>query len=224
MVQRHRAVVVVDRDQTLGEPALGDGDRRPALAFEGQGVDGLARNALHGRDGVGANALVGLRVQSAEMAIAGIHQRRPVLGTAAVGHGHHFGSARHYHVGHAGHDGRRRQVHRGNAGTAESVEGDAARAHVVPRVQRRHAAQVAGRRSALRTGAPDHVVDLGGINAVALGQGPQHRRAQALRVEMRQRALAEFSHAAGRAAGVDDPGFGHGGVSLSDGRGGRPFR
>ena len=62
----------------------------------------------------------------------------------------------------------------------------------------------------LRGGAPDDVVDVGGVDAGALGERLQHRRGQLLRMDLRQRALVVLADAARRAAGIDDPGFGHG--------------
>ena len=53
--------------------------------------------------------------------------------------------------------------------------------------------------AALRAGAPDHVVDLGGVELVALGQRPQHGDAQLLRMDLRQRALADLADAPRRA-------------------------
>ncbi len=209
-IERNRAVVVVDGHEALREmPAL-DRGVGPLLAFQCQRVDIGARNALHGRDGIGADALIGLRMQGAQMHIAGVEQRRPVLGTAAVRHGHHFGAAGHHEIGHAREDGRSGEIDRGDPRSAEAVQRDAAAAHVIAGIERRHPAEIAALRPALRAGAPDHVVDLGGVDVVARRQRLQHGRAQALRMDLRQRALGIFADAARRADGIDDPGFGHG--------------
>ncbi len=56
---------------------------------------------------------------------------------------------------------------------------------VVAGVERRHAAQIAALLAALGAGAPDDVVDVGGVEVVALGQRLQHRGAQVLRMDSR---------------------------------------
>ena len=50
--------------------------RRAPLALERERVDVVARRALEGRDHVGADALVRLRVQIAQMQIAGVEHAR----------------------------------------------------------------------------------------------------------------------------------------------------
>ena len=62
----------------------------------------------------------------------------------------------------------------------------------------------------LRAGAPDDVVDVGGVEAVALDQRLEHGAPEVLRVQVRERALALLADAPRRAAGVDDEGVGHG--------------
>ena len=50
---------------------------------------------------------------------------------------------------------------------------------------------------------------MGRVDAGALGQRLKHGGAEVLRVHVGQCALALPANAAWRAAGVDDPGFGH---------------
>jgi hypothetical protein len=57
--------------------------------------------------------------------------------------------------------------------------------NIVPRIERRHPAEIAALRTALGTGTPDDVVDVGGIDPGAIGQSPQHRRAKLLRMNTR---------------------------------------
>ena len=64
--------------------------------------------------------------------------------------------------------------------------------------------------SELGGGAPDDVVDVGRVDVVALGERLEHRRGQLLRMDLRRARPCRFADAARRAAGVDDPGFGHG--------------
>ena len=70
-------------------------------------------------------------------------------------------------------------------------------AHVVAGVERGHAAEVAALLADLRAGAPDDVVDVGGVEVVALGERPQHRGGEVLRVEVGERALAVLADARG---------------------------
>ena len=80
---------------------------------------------------------------------------------------------------------------------------------VVAGVERRHPTEVAALLADLRAGAPHDVVDIGGVEAVALDQRLEHGAAEVLRVQVRERALALLADPAGRAAGVDDQCVGH---------------
>ena len=214
-VERDRAVVIVHGDEALFEVTGLDRGVGAALALQGKGVDIGAGDALHRGDGVGADALIGLRMHGAQVQVAGVEQRRAVLGAAAARHRHHLGAAGDDEIGHAGHDGRGREVHRGYARAAETIQRHAARAHVVAGVEGRHTAKIAALRAALRAGAPDHVIDFRGVDAGAFGERLQDGRTQALRMDLRQRALGMFADAAGCAAGVDDPSVGHGAGSFT---------
>ena len=89
VVEGDRAVEVEHRDQALLEATLLDGDVGPALRFGGVGVERLAGDALDGGDGVGAHALVGLRMELLEMRVVGPHRQQALLGQR-----HHLGAAR----------------------------------------------------------------------------------------------------------------------------------
>ena len=80
VVQGNRAVEIIDGDQALIEPAFGYGDSGPALAFQSKRVDILAGDAFHRGDGVGADALVALGMDGAQVQIALVHARRADLG------------------------------------------------------------------------------------------------------------------------------------------------
>ena len=69
--------------------------------------------------------------------------------------------------------------------------------------------------------APDDIVNLGGIEVVALCDGLQDCGRKMLRVHMRQCTATLLANAARGAASVDDEGFGHGvspGVARLNGR------
>ncbi len=215
VVECDRSIVVVHRHQALVEITARDSGGRTALALQRKLVHVFARDPFERRDGVGADALVGLRMKRAQVQVARVEQRRTVADIAAVRHRHHLRAAGHDQIGHPGHDRRGCEIDRGDARAAEPVQRHAAAAHVIAGIERRHPAEIAALLRALRTGAPDHVVDFFGLQAVAFRQSLEHRRPQALRMNLRKRALRIFPNAAWRAAGVDDPGFGHGIFSLA---------
>ena len=213
--QHDAALVVLHRDQAPVEAAFGDRDRGAALAFQPERIQGFARNSLHRGDGVAADALVRLRMHLRQALVAGAHAERRlagghVLGGHRSGERHHLGAAGDHDVFHAAHDLRGGKVHRGDAAAAEAVQRGAGGLDVVAGVERRHAAEVAALLAALGRGRPDHVVDIRGIEMVALGDGAQDGRGEVLRVMLGQRALADLADATGRANGVDDIGLGHG--------------
>ena len=120
---------------------------------------------------------------------------------------HHLGPARHDQIFHPGHDLRGGQIGGGQATAAEAVERHARRAHIIARVQRRHPPHVAALQSHLRAGAPDHVVDIGRVDAIAIADRTQHRGRDMLGMQMGQGTLAQLAEAARRADGVDDKGL-----------------
>ena len=161
-----------------------DGGGRALLAFEAELVDVLPRDAFQRRDRVGADALMRLRMPGAQAKIAGVHHHRPLA--AAAFHRHHLGAAGDHEILGARHDRGGRHVDAGDAGAAEAVQRHAAGAHVIAGVERRHPAEIAALLAALRAGAPDDVVDIGGVDAGAIGQRAQHGGAELLRMNARQ--------------------------------------
>ena len=155
-------------------------------------------------DGVGAHALVRLRVQLLKVGVAGTHgEHAPVLDR------HHLGAAGHDQVVHAGHDPVGGDVVGRDARAAEAVERHAAGLDVVAGVEGRHAPEVAALGADLGAGAPHDVVDVGGVEPVALHQCLEHGAAEVLGVEVGDRALALLADPAGRADSVDDQCVGH---------------
>ena len=190
-----------------------DGGRRPLLALKAELIDILPRDALERRHRIRANALVRLRVLGAQTKIAIVHHERPLAAPAF--HRHHLGTAGDNQILRARHDRIRRHVDAGDAGTAEPVQRDAAGAHVIAGVERRHPAEVAALRTALRTGAPNNVVDISSIDTGAIRQRAQYRCAQLLRMNPCERTLAGLANASRRPACIDDQRVNHG-VSLGE--------
>ena len=76
MVERHRAVFIVNGDEALVETAFLDGDLGAALAFEAERIDSFAADAFHGGNSVTADALVRLRVDLLQRLVARTHAHR----------------------------------------------------------------------------------------------------------------------------------------------------
>jgi hypothetical protein len=210
---------VEHRHQALVEPAFAHGDGGALLADHRKVVHRIARNAFQGGDGVGADALVRLRMLGAQAHVAAVHQiPRAVRVGAGGGVGHHLGAAGDHQVFHARHDRGRGHVHRGDARAAEAVEGGGAGLDVIAGVERGHAAEVAALLAPLRGGAPDDVVDLGGVQVIALGDRLQHRGRELLRVDARQGAFAHLADAPRGPACVDDVSVSHGSSRYLIGR------
>ena len=191
-----------DRHERLVEAALGDGGLGPVLAVDGQLVALLAAEPLDGGDQVGRDALGHHVVLVAEVVVVGgeavdVERRRP---------GHGLDAAADDQVLEAGQDAHGGEVHGLLARAAEAVERDAGRVERPAGVERGHAGDVHGVVAAARAAAHDHVVDVGGVEAVALLQGVEHLGQDPLGVDgvegTRLLALAPR-----RADGVDDPGF-----------------
>ena len=205
LVEGHRAVEIEHRDQALVEAALGDRPGGAGLRLRGQCVERLATDALERRDRVGAHALVRLRVDLLEVRVAGAHREQALLRQR-----HHLAAAADHEVLHARHDRVGGDVGGGDARAAEAVEGHAAGPDVVTGVEGRHTTEVAALLAHLRAGAPDHVVDVGGVEVVALGESFEHGAAEVLGVQVRQSALALLADATRGTAGVDDQCVRHG--------------
>ena len=209
MVERQCSVHVVNRHDRLVEAAFGDGAGGALLADDGELVNGLAVDAFQRRDRIGADALLRLRMAGAQAQVAHVHGRRGFRISGGRGVAHHFAAAGDDAIFHAGHDLRGRQRDGGDARAAETVERDAGRLDVEAGIERGHAAHVGALRAALAGGAPDDVVDRGGVELVAVAQRAEHRRGEVLRVHVGEGALANFANAARGADGVNDIGFGH---------------
>ena len=202
VVEGQAAVVVEDRDEGSLEASLGDGHLGAVLAVDGELVALLAGEPLDGGDQVGRDALRDHRVLLAEVGVVGgeavdVQRRRPR---------HRLDAAADDEVLEAGQDARGGEVHGLLARAAEAVERDAGRVERPAGVERGHAGDVHRVVAAAGAAAHDHVVDVGGVEAVALLQGVEHLRQDALRVDGVQRA-GLLALAARRAHGVDDPGF-----------------
>ncbi len=89
----------------------------------------------------------------------------------------------------ARHDRGRRHVDAGDAEPQKRSSVTRARAHLVAGIERRHAPEIAALRRDLRAAAPDDVVDIGGVDAGAIDERPQHGRTQLLRMNARERPL-----------------------------------
>ena len=92
------------------------------------------------------------------------------------------------------------------ARAAEAVEGDAGGVERPAGVERGHAGDVHRVVAAAGAAAHHDVVDVGGVEAVAVLQGVEHLGEDPLRVDVVQRAVL-LALAPRRADGVDDPGF-----------------
>jgi hypothetical protein len=168
VIERKRAILAMDRNQTLRKVAILDRVRRPLLALKSERVDLPPRDPLYCGNGIGTDALVGLRMPHAKAKVAGIHHHRALA--AAALHRHHLGAAGDHKVFCSGHDRGGGHGDAGDARATEPVERDARGAHVVSGIEGRHPALIAALLGDLRTGAPDNVIDVGGINAGAVGQ------------------------------------------------------
>ena len=187
MIEREAAVFVVDRHDAAVEPPFLDRAVGILLAEQRECVGVLAGDAFKCGNRIGADALGRLRVNGAQAQVADVHHPGAV---AALGGdiGHHLHAARDDQVLDPGHDRGRRHVDAADPAAAEPREGDARGPHIVPGIERRHPANVVALLARLVGGAPDHVIDFGGVEIVALPDRLQHGGGEMLRVHMRQRA------------------------------------
>ena len=124
------------------------------------------REALDGGDQVGGDALGDHRVLLEEVRVVGgeavdVHRRRPRHRLDAAGDDEVLVAGQHAHGG---------EVDGLLARAAEAVEGDAGRVERPAGVERGHAGDVHRVVAAPGAAAHDHVVDLGGVEAVAVAQ------------------------------------------------------
>ncbi len=212
MVEREAAVLAMDGHEALLEMATGNRLRCTLLAFETERIDVLARDAFQRRDRIGADALVRLRMSRTQAQIAAIHHHRTAAATSL--HRHHLAAAGDDEIFRARHDRGCRHVDAGDAGPAETIQRHGAGAHVIAGIERRHPSEIAALRCDLRAAAPDDVVDIGGVDAGAIGQRAQHGCAELLRMNAGECSLAGLADAARGAAGIDDQRVGHGRCPL----------
>ncbi len=215
MIERQRAVFVIDRHQAFLEMIALDRGIGPLLADDREFFRRAAGNALKRCDRIGADALMRLGMQRAQMQIAAIHHRRRLRIGGRCGVAHHLRTAGDDQIFHAGHDLGGGKIHRCDARTAETVERDAAGAGVIAGIEGRHAAEIAALFAALGRGAPDNVVHLRRVQIIAFGKRLQNGGGKTLRMNVGQRTLADLADAAWRAAGIDDVGFRHGEPRIS---------
>ncbi len=178
------------------------------LALKPQRIDVLPGDTFERRDGVGANALMRLRMPGAEAKIAGVHHHGAFA--AASLHRHHLGTTGDHEILEARHDSGGCHVDAGDAGSAEAVERHAAGTEVISGIESGHPAEIAALLAALGTGAPDNVVDIGGIDPGAIGQRPQHGSTELLRMNAGQRTFSDLANASRRSACIDDQRVNHG--------------
>ena len=202
--QGQGTIILVNGDQALGEALFGQGYTGATLAFRRKRVQGGTAVAFFGRDNVRRDADVDLGEHFPQVQVPAIQGAQQTLFLLV---GHHFHATGHHQVFHAGHDGCRRHVDGSDAAAAETVDGHAGRADVISGIQGCHAGDTLALLQVLVITADDDVVDLGGVQVVALRQCLEHGGHQALGVDFPQGALALFADAAGGAGHVDDPGF-----------------
>ena len=130
------------------------------------------------------------------------------------GQAHHLGPARDHAIGHPAHHLRCGEVDRSDPAAAETVERHARAGDIVTGIERGHPAHVAALHAVLRRDRPDDVVDGGGVEVVALADRLECGRGEMLRVLFGERTLALLADPARSADGVDDIGFGHGGILV----------
>ena len=158
------AVDVAHRRDRLLEAPLRPGLGGAPLRFDGIGVDVVAREAVFGRDQIGRDAL--------RHEIGGDRERRIDRPGAARGAdadaAHRFDAAADRHVVLAGHDLRGGEIDRVEAGSAEAVDLHAGHVVAEARRQRAHAGDVAARFADRIDAAHHDVVDLAGVEIVAI--------------------------------------------------------
>src|SRR6266403_1890793 len=215
MVEGQRAVVMIDGHQASAEMPASYGARGTLLALVRQCIEILTRNFLERGDGVGANTLIRLRVERAQMQIPVVEHIGAIFGAAARGgERHHLGTAGDDQILEARHDRGCRHVDRGDAGSAEAIECHAACALVIAGIERRHATQIVALLASLRVRTPDDVVHLRGVDAGALRKRLEDGRAEAMRMDVGERSFSDLTDSTGRAARIDDERVSHAGCPI----------
>ena len=174
MVQSECAVIVVDRDHAFIKITVIDCKLRAALAFDGQGVKLLTTEAFKRCDHICADALMGLGMQVSEVQIAPIN--RSIIGLVGQGRrvGHHLNAPSNTQIIHPAHDVRCSKVNRGDARAAETIQRHSAAFGAPASVQGRHTAHTGPLIAHLRTTADNKIIDVVGVQIIAISNGFQH--------------------------------------------------
>ena len=151
-------------DHGIGEALVVPGLARAFLAFDRIGVDVVAGIAVFGGDQIGADALG--RVIGIDR--KGRIDRPGAAGGADADPAHGFDTAADRHVVLLGHDMHGGEVDRIETGRAEPVDLDAGDGLVIARVDDGGAGDVAAGLADRVDAAHHHVVDLGGVQFVAV--------------------------------------------------------
>jgi hypothetical protein len=183
--QERDAVDVADRDDRFRETAFLPGLRRALLRFDRIGVDVVAGEAVFRRDEIGRDALRHEVGFDRDMRI----DRPGAAGCAEADAAHRLDAAADRHVLLAGHHLSRREVHGVESRGAEAVDLHAGDMVAVVGDERRRAGNVAAGLADRIDAAEDDVVDLPGVEAVALADRTQRRLGKPQRRHLVQRAV-----------------------------------
>ena len=186
MIERHRAVVVEDRDEAALEATLVDGDLRPVLALQRQGVHVDACGPVERRDQVGRQTLRNLRMDRQQVLVVGVE----AIGAVARRTTHRLDTGADHEILVAGPHPHGRKRHGLLARPAESVQGHAGNRDGPAGVEDRHAADVVRVITGMRAVAADDVVDIGPFEADPFVQPVEHLAQHLLWVQVRQAPLA----------------------------------
>jgi len=189
-MRENDAAVFNYRHNRAVETPLFDGTRCSLLAFQRKRVELLASEALHRRDRIGSQTLVGLWITLLQTRIGRAQPGHPqarlhVRPNFGIDHRHHFATAGDQQILHPGPDLTRCEADSCQATAAKAIERDTADTLVVTGIECSHATHVAALQAALKTRPPDHIIDISGIEFVAHLQRSQHGRRQVLRVQTR---------------------------------------
>ena len=198
--EQRQAVDVAHRHDRILEPPLRPRLGGAALRLDRVGVDVVAREAVFGGDEVGRYAL--------RHEIGGDRDRRIDRPGAARGAdadaAHQFDAAADRQLVLARHHLRRGEIDRVEAGSAEAVDLHAGHVVAEARRQRAHAGDVAARFADRIDAAHHHVVDLAGLDLVAVLDRLQRGRRQLQRRRGMQRAVRLAAPARGAHVVVDE--------------------
>src|SRR5690606_3826656 len=206
--------LATDGNQAVGKAAFRHGHGGAALALIAEIVHVLAVEPLLHGDDIGAQPHIAHGVHFPQVEVAAVDVAGIAQGRGVGGHFHATGDDQ---VFKPGNDAGGRHVHGGDAGPAKAVHGGAAGGGVVAGIQGGHAGDAVALLAHLGDTADDDVVNLRGIELVALGNGGQHLAEQALGVNAAVGALSGLADSAGGAQGGGDPGFVHSSILWGGG-------